>query len=257
VDSVAPVTAAVLGIDIEKFSSRDMDIQRELQRDLAEAFTYACRHIGLSISPACHQDTGDGSMNVITQDVDLAVLVSDLPRELAISLGSRNRTRTPEGRLRLRVALAYGPVGLGEAWQGSTVVEAARLLDCRAGRAALEAAGHASLVLLISDRVFEEAVRPCRRGLAPEDFTRAEIGGERAEKGEGIIAWACVYERDRPHAASLPAQAEASRDSAPAPAPSVVRVGRIKGPTAIGPGGTAVGRDHVQGDARRREVRDE
>lgn len=240
---ISPVTASVLGIDIENFGSRDMDIQRELQRDLGEAFSSACDHIGLRIPPEHHQGTGDGSMDLILQDIDVAILASDLPRELAIWLNRRNRTRTAEGRLRLRVALNRGPVGLGDAWQGQTVVETARILDCRAGREALRAGERASLVLLVSDQVFDDAVREHRRGLESEDFTRIEVGGDGSEKGEGIVAWVSVYERERPRAADVPRTARSSEARGSSPEPRYVqRVKSIKGPTTFGPGSPAIGK---------------
>jgi hypothetical protein len=190
------VTASVLGIDIESFSSRDMEIQAELQADLRKGFDEACERVGLVLAPDYRQGTGDGSMNVFTQDVDVAVLAGDLPRELAIWLSARNRTRTDEGRLRLRVALHRGYVGVGPiAWQGQTVVETARLLECSAGRQVLRSRADATLVLLVSEAVYAAAVRERRRGLDPEDFVPVALGADVPEKGSGFTGWACLYGR--------------------------------------------------------------
>ncbi|MGF7236175.1 MAG: hypothetical protein ACQSGP_14610 [Frankia sp.] len=241
--------ASVLGLDIENYGPRDMDGHADLQEAWRAAFHEARAKIHLPEDAATLQDHGDGGMILVRGDFSLADVVADLPRELASALGRYNRLRAPHAQMRLRVAMNHGIVRTGpHAWQGHAVVTTARILNCQAGRELLAAHPSATIIQLISERIFQDTVEEHLRDLDPSLFRPIEVG--RDEKGAGLRAWARLW--SKPGTAGTDA-ASAARGAPPSDATRApgrsTSVGTNNGAAAFGDKSFVVGGDnhgHIQ-----------
>jgi class 3 adenylate cyclase len=93
-------------------------------------------------------------MNVfLPPDVELHRLLPHLMRATAAWLARSNAAA--RDRLRLRMAVAFGPVGIAAlGYSGNTIVECSRLVDSQVLRAALAEHPEADIAVLVSDRLW-------------------------------------------------------------------------------------------------------
>lgn len=154
-------TGTWFAVDIEKFGdpARDDEVRRELHvvlyRELSRAFDAS----GVPWDGCRHEDRGDGAIVEVPPTVPMALLIDPLLGHLRAALRKHNRLAAPAAQLRLRVALHTGIVYRdAEGWVGSAVNHVSRLLDADVVKKAL-AASTADLVLVVSDRVYDDVVR--------------------------------------------------------------------------------------------------
>jgi hypothetical protein len=151
-------------------------------------------------------------------------VVDDFVEHLATSLFRRNCDRVPEDRLRLRLALDYGPVQVGpNGFVGRPVVTVSRLVGAKPVRRALATSGAASLAVILSQRVYADLVSGGHTRLPAKVFTRTQV----REKELAEEAWLRVPGTD-PHvldaALSEPAPKRGPAAQRPQPQPDIAPV---------------------------------
>jgi hypothetical protein len=180
-------------MDAQSYSSRSEVDQQEVQRGIVAVAGSAARAAGLYRGDWVTQDTGDGELAVLPASEPEIVVVDRYVRELEAELRRYNGRLRPESRLRLRVAMHFGPLSpaeLGHA--GPTPIAVARLVDSSPLRAALSEADQANLALMLSDRVYTDTVASRVTTWRPEEFRRVQVHHkEFAEQ-----AWLWVPEHD-------------------------------------------------------------
>jgi class 3 adenylate cyclase len=128
----------VVAVDVERYSNRDTVQQYGVQEDLNRVLGEAATRAGFDRSCWDTQVSGDGEMAVLPERTDLPRMVADFTRELDTALRALNHVRIPEARLRLRVAMHYGPVAPARlGFAGTAAVLVGRLLDSPLLRQAL------------------------------------------------------------------------------------------------------------------------
>lgn len=173
-----PTSHAMIAVDIEKYSGRNDQQQLHLQEALIRVLDTAAAEAGLDRSKwAERQPQGDGEFSWLPPHAHLGVLVGGFVRELDGQLGLYNRRRAGEfwTRMRLRMAVHFGPVHLGAAngVAGRHAVQPARLLDSAPLRRALDACPAADLALIVSDRVYDDYIS---QGLGePQAYRRVQV----------------------------------------------------------------------------------
>ncbi len=136
----------------------------------------ACRSAGIDRGHWHRQPQGDGEFALVPADVPKPLLVDDFVGHLVSGLRRYNRDQMPPTRMRLRVAMHHGEVRRGRmGYSGELPVLLSRLLGSDALREALNAVPAADLVLILSDRMYEDAVRDGYRRLVPESFRRVRV----------------------------------------------------------------------------------
>jgi hypothetical protein len=218
---------SVFAIDVAGYSRLPGWRQHEVRVDLAAILSRAAASAHLDRAGWITQDKGDGELALVPAKVPKAALVADYVRELVTELDRYNHSRNERGRIRVRVAFHHGEARVdGGGFPGDAPVIACRLLDSKAAREALRAIPEAHLVLILSDRMFEDTAAARERGLDPGRFRRAEV---RQDKYQGI-GWVTVP------GFSTPDPPGAQR-AAPGPAP----------PSPESPGGVSqVGHDQAR-----------
>ncbi|MEU8172400.1 hypothetical protein AB0C14_05965 [Microbispora hainanensis] len=158
-----PTSRAMIAVDIEKYSGRNDQQQLHLQEALVRVLDAAAAEAGLDRSTWTErQPQGDGEFSWLPPHAHLGVLVGGFVRELDGQLGLYNRRHAGPfwTRMRLRMAVHFGPVHLGAAngVAGRHAVQQARLLDSAPVRRALDACPAADLALIVSDRVYDDYI---------------------------------------------------------------------------------------------------
>lgn len=176
-----------------------------VQRALLKVLDDAAERAGLIRSEWERQPGGDGELAVLPANVLEPRVADDFVRHLAAALRRSNRDETAERRLRLRLAMHFGPTMPAEnGFRGSGPVVVSRLCGCRPLRAALVASG-ADLVVILSRQVFTDTIMQEHTSLKPGDFHRVRV----REKEYDEDAWILVPGHDV-HALDLPADEPAA-----------------------------------------------
>ena len=168
-----PVPRSLVAVDIEGYSGRDNLGHLELREALGRVCDEAFHRIG--VSPEARQDQGDAFLILIRPDVSKALLVDDLVRELVTALRLFNRTRLPQARMRLRLALHAGEVHLdGAGFGGGSLVAVMRLIDADALRDALRTAPD-DLAVIVSEQLHRDVVLQRYRGIDPAEYHEVQV----------------------------------------------------------------------------------
>lgn len=166
----------VVGIDMQRYSTRVARRQAVLQRELDRILTDAAEAAGLSRAAWDRLPAGDGEIALLPPDVDLVAVVRRFVSELDLRLADHNDDHAPETRIRLRVAMHSGVLAPGTlGYVGPALVVLQRLLDSAPVRAALVDVPEANLAQIVSDVVHERAVVPELGGLRPRQFRRVAV----------------------------------------------------------------------------------
>jgi class 3 adenylate cyclase len=170
------VNRFVLGVDVEKYSARNVrqqdDTQRALDRILHEAATAA----GLDRQEWVTMPGGDGEHAILPADVDMVAVASGLVAQLDDLLTAYNEDHSDVMKIRLRVAMHMDMVlhsALGYAGPGLVVLS--RLLDAAEFKQGLARARDASLALLVSEPVYRSVIESGLGGLRPGRFRLVQI----------------------------------------------------------------------------------
>ncbi|WP_228122362.1 nucleotidyl cyclase domain-containing protein [Saccharothrix syringae] len=157
----------VVAVDVEGYSKLDALDQSLVQSRLGEVLDLAAHDAGLDRSHWYRQVRGDGELAVLPADADTAWVVAHLTERLAANLADLRRAGTP---LRMRVAMHCGTLTAGRfGLVGDAPIVTCRLLDAGAARRELAAAS-TDLVLVISERLFDDVVRTRFHDLDPTRF---------------------------------------------------------------------------------------
>lgn len=167
----------VLATDIERYSRRTAPDQHEAQRAYKFAMGQAAEDAGLDRAEWLVQPAGDGELAILPDGmVEPRVMGIFLPA-LAARLDGYNRTRLPEYRVRLRVAVHFGLVHLDGAngFPGPAPVVAARLLDARAVRLVLQRLSTVNVAAIVSPAIYQDIVVNRYGGTRPERFRMVHV----------------------------------------------------------------------------------
>ncbi|MGK3206593.1 hypothetical protein [Amycolatopsis sp. MEPSY49] len=148
-------------------------LDKALRAVLSEAVEAGSFATGLVLD----RPDGDSATLVFAPDVPKARIVADFAqRELALALALVNDAAAPRYRLRLRVAIGHGEIVLHPPHvSGNAVLEAARLRDAPALRAAMDDHPGADLGLIVTDAVFRDVVERGERGLDAGGFREVPV----------------------------------------------------------------------------------
>ena len=130
------------------------------------------------------EDRGDGLLIAVPPDIP-TVRVLEYLNALPIALKRHNSLYAAGARIRLRVALDVGPAtsdSLGVS--GQVIINAARLLEAPALKNAV-AGDRANLGIVVSDFVYQSAIRHADVPRGPGAFTEVEIN----TKKTSLPAW--------------------------------------------------------------------
>ncbi|MER7842698.1 hypothetical protein ABTZ03_01950 [Kitasatospora sp. NPDC096077] len=165
-----------LAADIEQYSRFDTPDQWAAQARLARAMRTAAERSGLDHGRWSSQPQGDLEFAVLPPGTPEELVLGEFVTHLAAELGGYNATRRPPGRMRLRLAIDIGvaaKAALG--FSGPAPIAVARYLNAPEVKQALATAMSASLVVVVSDQLYQDVVRSRSHGLDPEQYRRIHV----------------------------------------------------------------------------------
>jgi hypothetical protein len=178
-----------LSVDVEAYGRRDDPGQVSVQAELVDLLDRAGSAAGLDRRRWIRQGKGDEELSLVPTEESEVAVVDDLFRYLADLLAARNRWLPQAGRLRLRAAVAHGPVHRsGVGFAGSAVVTVSRLVGSAALKAALRQAVGSDVVVLLSDQIYRDLVLGGRTSLPAAEIRALAI----REKEHEAQAWLWV-----------------------------------------------------------------
>ena len=176
-----PVYRGILGIDIERFSRTEWTdpTGARLRDRLHTLVDDALASARIASSLTVRSDTGDGLWLLAGAQVPTTRLLHPLATSLASGLAADNRRAPAAERLRLRIVVHAGEL-LRDPYghTGASLTHAARLLDAEATRAVLAASPAATVVLVVSDVVYEGVVRHAYQGIDPDGWQPVRVHGK-------------------------------------------------------------------------------
>ncbi|MFG2286787.1 hypothetical protein ACGFOU_12115 [Streptomyces sp. NPDC048595] len=219
-----------MAADVEKYSRLDTLSQEVIQADLVQVLEEAAVLSGLDRTTWSRQPQGDQEFAVLPPDTPEAVVLGDFVRHLAVRLGERNANRAEGDRMRLRLAIDLGvarTAALG--YSGPAPIAVARYLNAPQLKRVLEVMDSTDLVVIVSDRLYQDVVRLRGQGLDPQRYVRAHI----RQKEFNGYGWIHVPEHGPEEVRPLvdaPEAEGAAGGGGPAAAPAVTNtVERIDG----------------------------
>jgi hypothetical protein len=165
-----------MAIDMQGYGGRAGGRHPEIQQDLVGLIDRAAARVGLDHDRWEPQKSGDGQFAVLPVDQSEVLVVDDFVRELDVELRRFNEYRRDDWRIRLRLAIHYGPVApAANGFAGSAPVTVGRLLDSRPLRRALAVDEDRYLALMLSRQVFEDTVAADHTSLRTGDFLPVRV----------------------------------------------------------------------------------
>lgn len=167
----------MLAVDIERSAGRGDVALLQGRTVLADAVRSAVEESGIEWSQCNWASHGDSMQVVAPAETDKAALIYPLLHNLSTRLRLHNRTAGPAGTVRVRAAVHAGTVHVDEGEVvGGSLERLARLLDAPPLKAALaDAPPPVALAVLVSEHVYDDAVRHGHRGIDPATFRRIEF----------------------------------------------------------------------------------
>jgi DNA-binding CsgD family transcriptional regulator/tetratricopeptide (TPR) repeat protein len=186
----------LVGTDIEKYSRRSARDQHVAQQVYAQAVRQAASGAGLNLDDWLRQVSGDGELTVLPDGVHEPRLIGVMLPLLAKHLAGYNRSRPPEQRVRVRVAVHRGYIRLDGAmgFAGPPPVHVRRLLDSDPVRDLLRRRPTVNVAVIVSDEIYQEIVVNGYEGLREELFREVQV--THPDKEYSATAWVYSPEQD-------------------------------------------------------------
>ncbi|MFI6579233.1 hypothetical protein ACIBFB_25895 [Nocardiopsis sp. NPDC050513] len=177
--------------DARSYSTRDALGQIEVQRALTTGLGTACERARIDRAHWIRQEQGDGELALLPPGIDEAWTLNGLVRELRAWLYHYNRDRNDEARLRVRLAVHEGIVYAADnGFAGEAVVTLTRLCNASAAKQALTDNPRADLVVIVSERIFNDVVSQNLHELLADDFSEVRV--DDPAKGFRERAWVAL-----------------------------------------------------------------
>lgn len=205
----SPVYRPMLAVDIERSAGRGDAALLQGRTVLADAVRSAVEEGGIEPSQCSWTTHGDFLRVVAPAGTDTAALIYPSLHNLATRLRLHNRTAGPTGTVRVRAAVHAGTVHVDEGeLVGGSMEHLARLLDAPPLKASLaDAPAPVTVAVLVSEHVYDDAVRHGHRGIDPATFRRAAF----TVKETSATGWLQLQ------GWSLPPEAPAAASAGPPP----------------------------------------
>jgi len=184
-----------LSVDVKGYGQGNDIKQSQVQEDLSLMLGAAALGAGLNRDTWVTQPGGDAELALIPASEPEARVIDEFIPELAVQLYRHNCTRPRDSRLRLRLAVAHGPVSHANlGFAGKAVVKVSRLINSVPARQALENVPEGGLVAVLSQDVYTDLVVAGHTSVRPNQFVQVFV--DEKELAEDAWLWMPGVEAD-------------------------------------------------------------
>jgi hypothetical protein len=246
----------VVAVDVAAYGGLRIARTESVQRRLTNAVDEVHRRLRIGTDPApgaaylhARAPSGDKLVDLICGGREDEI-VAGLVLGLANVLRADNDSRTPDARMRVRVAVDQGVAGAADlGLTGADAVLACRLCDAAVGRAVLAADPGADVVALLSPEVYATSVLDGAYGLWPEHFVEVREPAKTTDLVTELNAWLTVPYRPVPAPPTTGGTANGPRPTPPADGPVFPAAGLVLPDGPLPPAGPYVPRGDDGGQA--------
>jgi hypothetical protein len=240
-----PVYKTILLLDIQRFGPRLHLEQAEAHRVLYTILQDTLAGAAIEQTNVRIEDRGDGAFILLDPTVAKVRVIRALLTQLPTALYDYNRLASEAAQVRLRVVLHAGDVEITDNGAvGPVLVEAFRLLNSAALRAALDETGEPS-VLCVSDTIHHDVIRHNHSGIRAEHFRPMVADSKEGDRAAWVHSPGTP---GQPKAPATPSAPEAQHVSDPQPSPTSANI--IHGNLTAG-GDVVAGNKTVNGGSGR------
>jgi hypothetical protein len=187
-----PTYHTIVEIDVAGSGRFDDRAQLRMRAVLRAVIAEALALQSLSDAAVSRTDLGDGLRLIFPPMVSPRGLLDPFIPDLAASLRRQHETGAGADQLRLRVAVHAGLLHRdSDGWTGAPLIHCARLIDAEPVRRVLNAGTAASLVLVVSQAIYDSIVRH-GYGLDRSSYRPVKI----RRKESNMTAWVYVPEQE-------------------------------------------------------------
>ena len=167
----------VVLIDVATSANLDPRSQRRMRGELYAMVGEVVQYAGFNLESLHLTDTGDGFRFLFPYDVLPSTHVVDM-FVLGLTAGLREHRQYVREATRIRMRIAFD-LGLIEphlqGWMGAPLIRVARLIEAEPLRSALTADNRLDLVAVVSDELFETALRQGYGYIGPSCFQAVRV----------------------------------------------------------------------------------
>jgi hypothetical protein len=168
--------ALIMSSDLRGYGKGNDKRHEAMQHGFIDLHESAAAQAGLNRNRWAIQPGGDGELAVLPASEPDPLVLDQYVRALHRGLIDHNEGLAAGDRLRLRVAFAFGTAYPSvNGYIGQAVVEASRLVDWQPLKRIFDERDDANIVLILSQRVFEDVVRQGHTSYQVGDFHRATV----------------------------------------------------------------------------------
>lgn len=168
--------ALIVASDLKGYGGGTDRRHELMQAEFVAIHRQAAEAAGLSRDEWVTQEGGDGELAILPATASDPQVVDGYMRALAAAVQRRNEGLAPGERLRLRVAVAFGTAyRAANGYAGQAVVVANRLISAESIKRIFDEKAEANLILILSQRVFDDVVRQEHTSYRPDDFVEVNI----------------------------------------------------------------------------------
>jgi hypothetical protein len=187
-----PTYHTIVEVDVAGSGRFDDRAQLRMRAVLRAVIAEALALQSLSDAAVSRTDLGDGLRLIFPPTVSPRGLLDPFIPDLASSLRRWHETGAGADRLRLRVAVHAGLLHRdSDGWTGAPLIHCARLIDAEPVRRVLNAGSSVSLVLVVSQAIYDSIVRH-GYGLDRSSYRPVKIRC----KESNMTAWVYVPEQE-------------------------------------------------------------
>ncbi len=192
-ESVHFKRALVMSSDLRGYGQGNDKRHESMQHNFVDLHADAAAEAGLNRRDWVIQPGGDGELAILPASEPEPLVVDQYMRALHRGLVQRNASLAAHERFRLRVALAFGTAyPSANGYAGQALVEASRLVGWQSLKRIFNEREEANIVLILSQRVFEDVVRQGHTSYSESDFYQVSV----REKEFSGPAWVWAPELD-------------------------------------------------------------
>lgn len=224
----------LVSADVQMYSRMHVAAQFRAQQEFSRVLEEAARFAGLAGETWATQNSGDGRLAILPPDALESAVVGPMAHRMDELLRASNRDLRDEARVRVRMAVNEGIVHIGDnGFPSDAINKMSHMRDSPVVKAALSAFPDAGLVLLVTDRIYEDIVEQGYDGIRRDRFRKVRVP---TKNNREAVGWISVLNEDVN-------RVQLSDGSDPDPGPGADGDGkpapRPDGPAPRGPGPAA------------------